>query len=64
MFLERVKSGDNIGVSDENISKSTRLVENYEETCNRELKMLMELWKSGSKDEQHRLAQALLELDI
>lgn len=63
MFLERVKSGENIGASDEILSKSTRLVRSYEEPDNKELKMLMELWKSGSRDEQHRLAQALLELE-
>lgn len=50
-----------MGLSEEKSAKTTGLVKN-EEPSNRELKMLMELLESGSKDEQHMLAKALLEM--
>lgn len=51
---------ENMGLSDEKLAKS-RVNAEYKEPRS-EVQMLMELLKSGSKDEQRMLAQALLEL--
>ena len=51
---------ENMGLSDEKLAK-TRVNAEYKEPRN-EVQMLMELLKSGSKDEQRMLAQALLEM--
>jgi ubiquinone biosynthesis protein UbiJ len=47
---------------DENKGLSEKLAKTNGEPHNRELKMLMKLLKTGSKDEQRMLAQALLEM--
>ncbi|QNK86269.1 DUF3243 family protein [Sporosarcina sp. resist] len=60
MLIERVELGDNMGLSDEKGAKTTRLANG--DPSNRELKMLTDLLESGSKDEQHMLAKALLEM--
>ncbi|TQR18499.1 DUF3243 family protein [Psychrobacillus soli] len=48
-----------MGLSEEKLAKNTELVANYlakhENPRNREEKILMELWNSGSKEEQHAL---------
>ena len=66
MHLERVELGKNMGLSDDKHVKPTELVTNYpvehEEPSRLELNMVMELLKTGSTDEQHRLAQTLLEM--
>ena len=66
MQLERFELGKNMGLSDEKHVKPTELIANYttehEEPSYRELNMLMELLKTGSTDEQRRLAQTLLEM--
>ena len=54
MLSNSIKLGENIGLSE-------RLDKTNEEPRN-ELQMLKELLKSGSKDEQRMLAQALLEM--
>ena len=63
---EKVELGENMGLSEEKLAKTTELVANYlanhEEPRNREEKVLMELWKSGSKEEQHMLSHMLLEM--
>ena len=63
---EKVKLGENMGLSEEKLAKTTELVANYlskhEEPRNREEKLLMELWKSGTEEEQHMLSHMLLEL--
>lgn len=63
---EKVELGEKMGLSEEKLAKTTELVANYlaehEEPRNREEKLLMELWKSGTKDEQHTLAHLLLEM--
>lgn len=63
---EKVELGENLGLSEEKLAKTTELVANYlakhEEPRNREENLLMELWKSGSKDEQHALAHMLLNM--
>ena len=51
---------ENRGLSDEKLAISKVSVE--KEEPRNELQMLMELLKSGSKDEQRMLAQALLEM--
>lgn len=62
----KVKLGENMGLSDEKLAKTTEIVANYlanhEEPRNREEKLLMELWNSGSKEQQHSLAHMLLEM--
>ncbi|WP_203249059.1 DUF3243 domain-containing protein [Sporosarcina beigongshangi] len=63
---EKVELGEKMGLSEEKLAKTTELVANYlakhEEPRNREENLLMELWKSGSKEEQHMLAHMLLEM--
>jgi len=62
----KVELGENMGLSEEKLTKTTELVANYlakhEDPRNREEKVLMELWKSGSKEEQGMLAHMLLEM--
>ncbi|WP_172370437.1 DUF3243 domain-containing protein [Sporosarcina jiandibaonis] len=63
---EKVELGENMGLSEEKLAKTAELVANYlanhEEPRNREEKVLMELWKAGSKEEQGVLAHMLLEM--
>lgn len=63
---EKVQLGENMGLSDEKLAKTTEIVANYlanhEEPRNREEHLLMELWKSGSKEDQSVLARMLLEM--
>ncbi|MGE7022858.1 DUF3243 domain-containing protein [Solibacillus cecembensis] len=63
---EKVELGENLGLSEEKLAKTTELVANYlakhEEPRNREENLLMELWKSGTKEEQHTLAHMLLKM--
>ena len=63
---EKVELGENMGLSEEKLAKTTELVANYlakhEEPRNREEKVLMELWKSGSEEEQRMLSHMLLEM--
>lgn len=65
-LAEKVELGEKMGLSDEKLTKTTELVASYlarhEEPRNREEKILMELWKSGSKEEQGTLAHILLEM--
>jgi Protein of unknown function (DUF3243) len=55
-----------MGLSEEKLAKTTEIVANYlakhEEPRNREENVLMELWKSGSKEEQHTLSHMLLKM--
>ena len=55
-----------MGLSEEKLAKTTEIVANYltnhEESRNREEKILMGLWKSGSKEEQRVLSRLLLEM--
>lgn len=65
-LADKIEIGENLGLSDEKLAKTTELVANYlakhEEPRNREENLLMELWKSGSKEEQHMLSHMLLEM--
>ncbi|MFC5591065.1 hypothetical protein ACFPRA_19480 [Sporosarcina soli] len=57
MLAEGVELGENMGLIDEKLAKT------IEEPHNRELKMLLNLLKSGSSEELRMLAQALLDLE-
>lgn len=63
---EKVEMGEKMGLSEEKLAKTTELVANYlanhEEPRNREENLLMELWKSGSKEEQSALSHMLLNM--
>lgn len=65
-LAEKVELGENLGLSEEKLAKTTELVANYlakhENPRNREENILMELWNSGSKEEQHTLAHMLLKM--
>lgn len=65
-LAEKVEIGESLGLSEEKLAKTTEIVANYlakhEEPRNREEKILMELWKSGTKEEQNTLAHMLLEM--
>jgi len=55
-----------MGLSEEKLAKTAELVASYlakhEDPRNREEKLLMELWNSGSKEDQRTLAHMLLEM--
>jgi len=65
-LAEKVELGEKMGLSEEKLAKTTELVANYlanhEEPRNREENLLLELWKSGSKEEQHTLSHLLLKM--
>ncbi len=65
-LAKKVELGENLGVSEEKLAKTTELVASYlakhEEPRNREENLLMELWKTGSKEEQHTLSHMLLNM--
>ncbi|MCZ2260839.1 DUF3243 domain-containing protein [Sporosarcina sp. G11-34] len=65
-LAEKVELGENMGLSEEKLAKTTEIVANYlakhENPRNREENILMELWNSGSKEEQHTLAHMLLKM--
>ncbi|MEG0384124.1 MAG: DUF3243 domain-containing protein [Solibacillus sp.] len=65
-LAEKVELGENMGLSEEKLAKTTELVANYlskhENPRNREENLLMELWNAGSKEEQHTLAHLLLNM--
>lgn len=65
-LLEKIEIGESMGLSDDKLAKATELVANYlakhEEPRNREEHLLMELWKSGSKEEQQSLSHMILEM--
>ena len=55
-LAEKVELGENMGLSEEKLAKTTEIVANYlakhENPRNREENILMELWNSGSKEER------------
>lgn len=65
-LAEKVEKGENLGLNDEQLAKTTEFIANYlsrhEEPRNREQYLLQELWDSGSKEEQHSLAHMLLKM--
>jgi hypothetical protein len=62
----KVSLADKLGMSEEQQAKAAQKVGDYlaahEEPKNREEKLLHELWKAGSKDEQHMLSHMLVKL--
>ncbi|MCG3086548.1 DUF3243 domain-containing protein [Sporosarcina cyprini] len=67
MYLsDKVSKGESLGLSEEQLAKTTEFVANYlskhEEPRNREQYLLQELWNAGDKEEQHALAHMLLKL--
>ncbi|WP_369802814.1 DUF3243 domain-containing protein [Sporosarcina sp. P10] len=65
-LANKVEKGESLGLSDEQLAKTTEFIANYlsrhEEPRNREQYLLQELWDSGSKEEQHSLAHMLLKM--
>jgi len=65
-LADKVEKGESLGLSDEQLAKTTAFIANYlsrnEEPRNREQYLLQELWDSGSKEEQHTLAHMLLKM--
>lgn len=63
---EKIELGEKMGLSEERLAKITESIANYlakhEEPRNREEHLLMELWQSGEKEEQHMLAHMLLNM--
>lgn len=63
---DKVSKGEALGMSDEQLAKTTEMVANYlakhEEPRNREEHLLRELWNSGDKEQQHALAHMLLNM--
>lgn len=65
-LADKVEKGERLGMSDEQLAKTTEFIANYlsrhEEPRNREQYLLQVLWDSGSKEEQHSLAHMLLKM--
>lgn len=63
---EKVELGENLGLSEEKLAKTTELVANYlanhEKPRNREEHLLFELWNAGTKEEQKALSHLLLKM--
>jgi phage tail tape-measure protein len=63
---KRIEMAENIGLNEEYMAKIAEKVAgylaNHEEPRNREEKLLQELWKVGTNDEQHHLAHMLVRL--
>lgn len=62
----RIELAENFGLNEEQLAvvaqKVAGYLANHEEPRNREEKLLQELWKVGSKDEQHYLSHLLVKL--
>ncbi|AOZ93151.1 DUF3243 family protein [Paenibacillus crassostreae] len=62
----RINLGKSIGLNDEQLALTAEKVAGYlsenEEPRNREEKLLQELWKVGTKAEQHSLSHLLVKL--
>ncbi|MDO7905688.1 DUF3243 domain-containing protein [Paenibacillus sp. JX-17] len=63
---KRIAIGESIGLGEEQLAKVAQKVAGYlaanEEPRNREEKVLQELWKVGTEEEQHKLAHLLVKL--
>jgi organic radical activating enzyme len=62
----KLKLAESIGFSEEQIAilaeKAANYLSAHEEPRNSEEKLLQELWRSGTKEEQHMLARMLVRL--
>ncbi|WP_054958068.1 DUF3243 domain-containing protein [Paenibacillus dakarensis] len=63
---KRIQLAQSIGLSEEQVARAAEKVAGYlaanEEPRNSEEKLLQELWKVGTKEEQHQLAHLLVKL--
>ncbi|MBP1155801.1 MULTISPECIES: DUF3243 domain-containing protein [unclassified Paenibacillus] len=63
---KRIEMAEKFGLNEEQLAKTAEKVANYladhEEPRNSEEKLLQELWKVGSQEEQHKLAHMLVKL--
>lgn len=63
---KRIQLAQSMGLNEEQLAQAAEKVANYlaanEEPRNSEEKLLQELWKVGSKEEQHMLAHMLVKL--
>lgn len=63
---DKVSMGEKLGLGEEKLAKTAEMVANYlaknEDPRNSEEKLLLELWKSGDKDQQHALSHMLVKM--
>lgn len=63
---DKVAMGKRMGLNEEQLAKAAEIVANYlaqrEEPRNSEEKLLQELWKVGTQEEQHKLSHMLVKL--
>ncbi|NHN34596.1 DUF3243 domain-containing protein [Paenibacillus agricola] len=63
---KRIELAEKLGLSEEQIAVTAEKIANYltanEEPRNSEEKLLSELWKVGTQEEQHKLAHMLVRL--
>jgi hypothetical protein len=63
---KRIELAEKLGMSEEQIAVTAEKIANYltanEEPRNSEEKLLSELWKVGTQEEQHKLAHMLVRL--
>ncbi|WP_071461201.1 DUF3243 domain-containing protein [Bacillus massilinigeriensis] len=63
---DKVSIGEKMGLDEEQLAKAAEKTANYlakhEEPRNSEEKLLQELWKVGTQEEQHKLAHLLVKL--
>ena len=63
---DKVSKGEKLGLNEEQLALAAQKVGDYlaqkEEPRNREEKLLQELWKVGTEEEQHKLAHLLVKL--
>ncbi|NMO94508.1 DUF3243 domain-containing protein [Paenibacillus lemnae] len=63
---KRIKLAESIGLGEEQLAKGAEKIASYlaenEEPRNSEEKLLQELWKVGTQEEQHKLAHLLVKL--
>ncbi|MNO35278.1 hypothetical protein D3C76_253260 [compost metagenome] len=63
---KRIQLAQKIGLGEEQLAVAAEKIADYlaahEEPRNSEEKLLLELWKVGSKEERHRLAHMLVKL--
>jgi hypothetical protein len=63
---KRIQLAQKIGLDEEQLAVAAEKIADYladhEEPRNSEEKLLLELWKVGSKEERHRLAHMLVKL--
>ncbi len=62
----KVRLGENLGMNEEQLANSAQKVAEYladkEPPKNSEERLLQELWKVGTEEEQHKLAHMLVRL--